>query len=55
MECKFCNASVDDNDLITAVISAHDENLIDLIVECPECHKKLNTFIDMREMRAMDA
>lgn len=49
MACPKCNAEISRTD-ISVEPAAHDENLLDIIVTCPECGAKFNEFVDLREM-----
>ena len=45
--CRNCGAPLLE---IRATSAAHDPELIDIVVECPECHYTLNAFISLGEM-----
>lgn len=48
MQCRKCETELS-NDDITATVAVHDDALLDIIVECPECGHVINTFVDMTE------
>lgn len=53
MQCRKCKAEIGDTD-IQAVFAAHDINLIDIIIICPECGSKLNYFVSEGTLECID-
>jgi RNase P subunit RPR2 len=49
MKCKNCNTEFD-IDNVRTTIAAHDDDKLDIIVECHVCGRKLNEFISITEM-----
>ncbi len=48
MECRKCAAEMTIRD-VRVEVAAHDSNLLDIIVTCPECGHKVNDFMDVTE------
>jgi RNase P subunit RPR2 len=46
MKCKKCKAEMTKDD-VAVEIAAHDDNLLDIIVTCPECGHQVNDFMDV--------
>lgn len=49
MQCPACKSYEIYRDDISVEIAAHDENLLDIIVTCPECGKRYNAFISIKD------
>lgn len=51
MHCRKCETDLDESN-IKAGVAAHDEFLLDIIIECPKCGHRINEFV--HEMRFAD-
>ncbi|BAV74143.1 hypothetical bacteriophage protein [Pseudomonas chlororaphis subsp. aurantiaca] len=50
LNCPRCKAPYQ----IEAEMAAHDEQLLDVVVQCRTCNRTLNSFIDINEMMVLD-
>jgi len=46
MKCTKCGHEFNADDLMVA-IAAHDDNLFDLVLDCPDCEAEWNTFVSL--------
>lgn len=54
MKCNTCGTEWD-IDNVRTTIASHDDDLLDIIIECHFCGRKINTFISTTEMVVIEA
>ena len=54
MKCKRCKEQLDMSN-ITVEVAAHDDEKLDIIIECPACDYTINGFIGTDEMIEIEA
>lgn len=47
MKCHVCKQEIPEEN-IRASVAAHDEELLDLVIECEECETVHNAFINFK-------
>lgn len=48
MKCKKCGEDLD-NEEVLAEVAAHDEQLLDIRISCPECGATHNSFVSFEQ------
>lgn len=53
MKCRKCSSELDESNIKTS-LSEHGEELVDLIIECPECEHMINDFVPVSDFIDID-
>ena len=53
MKCCKCGEELTKTDICIEVVD-HGEELLDIIIECPECSHRINNFVPVRDFIDID-
>lgn len=49
VQCRNCKEDFEIRGQLSVEVSYHDDVVLDLILTCPHCGSRYNTFIDVKE------